>query len=447
VAVDIDSDGDIDLVVAGQNIDKAKIMAALLNDGSGNFTDGTPQVFGSLPGFSHGALAVAQFTNDSMPDLIHIGLGDFCGPRVLLQRANVSASSTTSSSSLPSSSSGSSPLAAALGGGLGGGLGFLLLLCACCCVLAILCCCCALCLIVILAIVAVALVAIVAVAIGLFAAGDAGVVFFLVRSKKGKKKEDVEMDEMDVTTLLADAERTSEYRIIPWPEIHTVKKLGAGAFGEVMLAEWNGVEVAVKLFRNPSKEAIDDYKHEALMMAKVSHHPNVVNFIGASFPPDGMAMVLGLCAGGSLLAALEKKKLDAAKKTKVLGEVASALSFLHSLGIVHRDIAARNVLLDGSGKAKLADLGLSRLLEDKQGEQTTSSTLGPVRWMAPEAIRDRKYSSASDAFSFGVLMAEVWSDGAVPYADVHSVADVAIACCSKAHVRTSPQRPHPAKPS
>jgi tRNA A-37 threonylcarbamoyl transferase component Bud32 len=318
------------------------------------------------------------------------------------------------SSSLPSSSSGLVVLilAAALGGGLGGGLGFLLLLCACCCVLAILCCCCALCLIVILAIVAVALVAIVAVAIGLFAAGDAGVVFFLVRGKKGKKEEDVEMDEMDVAALLADAERTSEYRVIPWSEIHTVKKLGAGAFGEVMLAEWNGVEVAVKMFRNPSKEAIDDYKHEALMMAKVSHHPNVVNFIGASFPPDGMAMVLGLCAGGSLLSALEKKKLDAAKKTRILGEVASALSFLHSLGIVHRDIAARNVLLDGHGVAKLADLGLSRLLEDKQGEQTTVQyNVGPVRWMAPEAIRDRKYSSASDAFSFGVLMAEVWSDG------------------------------------
>jgi hypothetical protein len=62
VAVDIDSDGDIDLVVAGENVNSAKIMAALLNDGSGNFTDGTPQVFGSLPGFSHGALAVAQFT-------------------------------------------------------------------------------------------------------------------------------------------------------------------------------------------------------------------------------------------------------------------------------------------------------------------------------------------------------------------------------------------------
>src|SRR3989338_9220114 len=190
---------------------------------------------------------------------------------------------------------------------------------------------------------------------------------------------------------------------------------------------WSGAEVAVKMFRNPTQAAVDDFQHEALVMAKVSHHPNVVHFIGASYPPDGMAMVLELCAGGALLGALEKTRLDAGAKTRVLGEVAAALTFLHSLGIVHRDVAARNVLLDGSGRAKLADLGLSRVLKDKQGEQTTASYVGPVRWMAPEAIASRKYSSASDAFSFGVLMAEVWSDGALPYADIRSVADVAIA--------------------
>jgi hypothetical protein len=135
-------------------------MAALLNDGSGNFTDGTAWVFGSLPGIlfwcTHSRPAHQRF--DAGPH--HIGIGSFCGPRVLLQRANATASSsTTSSSSLPSHPAVRHLLAAALGGGLGGGLSFLLLLCACCCVLAILCCCCALCLIVLLAIVAVALVA------------------------------------------------------------------------------------------------------------------------------------------------------------------------------------------------------------------------------------------------------------------------------------------------
>jgi serine/threonine protein kinase len=130
----------------------------------------------------------------------------------------------------------------------------------------------------------------------------------------------------------------------------------------------------------------------------------VVRFIGAAFKDGSIAMVLALCSGGSLLSALEKKKLDAAAKTRILRETASALSFLHSLGIVHRDIAARNVLLDGHGVAKLADLGMSRVLEDKQGEQTTANNVGPIRWMAPEAIRSKKYSAASDCFSFAILM-------------------------------------------
>src|SRR3989338_565167 len=187
---------------------------------------------------------------------------------------------------------------------------------------------------------------------------------------------------------------------------------------------WSGAEVAVKMFRNPTQAAVDDFQHEALVMAKVSHHPNVVHFIGASYPPDGMAMVLGLCSGGSLLSALENGRVNAAMKTRVLGEVASALTFLHSLGVVHRDIAARNVLLDGAGKAKLADLGLSRLLDSKHSEQQTKSYVGPVRWMAPEAIRERKYSPASDAYSFGVLMSEVWGDGAGPLGHIKSVVDV-----------------------
>jgi hypothetical protein len=319
--------------------------------------------------------------------------------------------------------------AAALGGGLGGGLGFLLILCACCCVLTIQGCCCALCLVVILAIVAVALVAIVSVAIGLFAAGDVGIVFFLVRGTKGKEDPlfDVEMDALDAAALRAEAERIDEYRVVNWSDIKPIRKLGEGAFGEVLLAEWNGVEVAVKIFKNATKEAAEDFKHEAVMMAKVAHHPHIVRFIGAAFKDGAIAMVLALCSGGSLISVLQKKKLDVAAKTRILRETASALSFLHSLGIVHRDIAARNVLLDGHGVAKLADLGMSRVLEDKQGEQTTANNVGPIRWMAPEAIRSKKYSAASDCFSFAILMVEVWSDGEVPYAHIASLVDVAMA--------------------
>lgn len=427
-AVDIDSDSDVDLIIGGGTSEYGKSFFALLNDGSGNFSDGTSEVLGQVPGFVFGSLAIGQFTNDLKPDLINIGLGFFCGPRIFVQRENISFTTTLHSNVSLSSGSPSSGNIGALIGGLGGGLGFLLLLllCSCCCVLVLLCCCCAVCIGILVAVIAVAMFSVIVVLAGLFAVGDIGAIVFLLRGRK-KDRVNAEPSEVDTAALLVDAKRTNEYRVIPWSEIRTVKKLGSGAYGEVVLAEWNGVAVAVKLFRNPMKNVVEDFQHEALMMAKISHHPHVVNFIGASFPPNGVAIVLGFCEGGSLLIALEKKILRAADKTRVLGEVASALSFLHSLGIVHRDVAARNVLLDGAGRAKLADLGLSRLLEDKQNEQTTNSSLGPVRWMAPEAIRDRCYSSASDAFSFGVLMAEVWSDGAPPYADLKSVADVAIA--------------------
>lgn len=79
-AVDIDSDGDIDLIFGGTDASNAKIMTALLNSGSGIFSEGTAAVFGSLPGFDHGAFAVAHLTNDSMPDLINIGIGSFAAP-------------------------------------------------------------------------------------------------------------------------------------------------------------------------------------------------------------------------------------------------------------------------------------------------------------------------------------------------------------------------------
>ena len=236
-----------------------------------------------------------------------------------------------------------------------------------------------------------------------------------------------ELDTMDAAALRAEAERIDEYRVVNWSDIKPIRKLGEGAFGEVLLAEWNGVEVAVKIFKNATKEAADEFKHEAVMMAKVAHHPHIVRFIGAAFKDGSIAMVLALCSGGSLLSALEKKKLDAAAKTRILRETASALAFLHSLGIVHRDIAARNVLLDGHGVAKLADLGMSRVLQDKQGEQTTKNDVGPVRWMAPEAMSSKKYSVASDCFSFAMLMIEVWSDGQLPYAHIASLIDVAMA--------------------
>jgi serine/threonine protein kinase len=75
--------------------------------------------------------------------------------------------------------------------------------------------------------------------------------------------------------------------------------------------------------------------------------------------------------------------------------------------VVHRDIAARNVLLTGHDTAKVADFGMARVV-DGDDDQETAKTIGPIKWMAPEQIVRRSYSTASDVFAFGVLLFEIF---------------------------------------
>jgi serine/threonine protein kinase len=93
------------------------------------------------------------------------------------------------------------------------------------------------------------------------------------------------------------------------------------------------------------------------------------------------------------------------------------MSYLEQRKVVHRDLAARNVLVGSSGleTVKLSDVGLSRTLATSDYYRKKSDNKVPVKWMAPESIVDRVYTSASDVWSFGVLCWEVFSYGAAPY--------------------------------
>jgi tRNA A-37 threonylcarbamoyl transferase component Bud32 len=442
---DFDGDGNLDIVYIGvmDEFGGGDGIVFSQNYGNGSWkhlplADVAPLTYG----FSDGLIAVGQLSSalDNFTDILVTGFSDNCGVKILVRSIpapNITTSSNSSGSTSTSAidfveegSSASADIGAVLGGALGG-FSFLLLFCFCCiCFAALLCISCTALAVIVVAAMAV-IIAVVAVAgTGLFGSLEIAAVAAVVKRRRRRSHGDDQfnwdamMDQIEA--FAAKAASVDDYVTIDWGEFRIVRKLGAGAFGEVLLAEWNDVEVALKMFRNPNDEALSEFQHEALMMSKVSHHPNIVQLIGVSFSDSSMALVLGLCKGGSLLSALQSGRLGPADKHRVAVEVCGALAFLHSLGIVHRDIAARNVLLDGSGCSKLADLGLSRVLEDKYGEQQTASTIGPVRWMAPEAISARQYSSASDAYSFGVLLWELWTNGALPYQSMASVGDVAL---------------------
>nr|XP_009911310.1 PREDICTED: ephrin type-A receptor 6-like [Haliaeetus albicilla] len=100
----------------------------------------------------------------------------------------------------------------------------------------------------------------------------------------------------------------------------------------------------------------------------------------------------------------------------MLRGIASGMKYLSDMGYVHRDLAARNILVNSNLMCKVSDFGLSRVLEDDpEAAYTTSGGKIPIRWTAPEAIAYRKFSSASDAWSYGIVMWEVMSYGERPY--------------------------------
>ena len=103
------------------------------------------------------------------------------------------------------------------------------------------------------------------------------------------------------------------------------------------------------------------------------------------------------------------------KIVQMAAQVAAGIAHLHRENVVHRDLAARNVLVDQHYNLRVGDFGFARVLSDPVDVGVTSSNVGPVRWMAPQCLRRRQYSTASDVWAFGVLLYEMVTRGREPW--------------------------------
>ncbi|XP_029965685.1 ephrin type-A receptor 7 isoform X2 [Salarias fasciatus] len=202
--------------------------------------------------------------------------------------------------------------------------------------------------------------------------------------------------------------------------------IGAGEFGEVCsgrlkLPGKRDVAVAIKTLKvGYTDKQRRDFLCEASIMGQFDH-PNVVHLEGVVTRGKPVMIVIEYMENGSLDAFLRKHdgQFTVIQLVGMLRGIAAGMRYLSDMGYVHRDLAARNILVNSNLVCKVSDFGLSRVIDDDpEAVYTTTGGKIPVRWTAPEAIQYRKFTSASDAWSYGIVMWEVMSYGERPYWDM-----------------------------
>uniref|UniRef100_A0A673XB73 non-specific protein-tyrosine kinase n=2 Tax=Salmo trutta TaxID=8032 RepID=A0A673XB73_SALTR len=199
--------------------------------------------------------------------------------------------------------------------------------------------------------------------------------------------------------------------------------IGEGQFGDVhqgvyMSPENPALSVAIKTCKNCTSDSVrEKFLQEALTMRQFDH-PHIVKLIGVITENPGW-IIMELCTLGELRSFLQVRKynLDLASLILYAFQLSTALAYLESKRFVHRDIAARNVLVSSVDCVKLGDFGLSRYMEDSSYYKASKGKL-PIKWMAPESINFRRFTSASDVWMFGVCMWEILIYGVKPFQGV-----------------------------
>ncbi|KAI8537771.1 hypothetical protein RHMOL_Rhmol09G0050400 [Rhododendron molle] len=195
-----------------------------------------------------------------------------------------------------------------------------------------------------------------------------------------------------------------------------VNTLGRGGFGTVYKGRLlNGKEIAVKRLAQGSHQGNTEFRNEVLLVAKLQHR-NLVRLIGFCLEGTERLLIYEFVPNSSLDKFLfdpnRRDQMDWAKRSKIIGGVARGLVYLHEdsqLRIIHRDLKASNVLLDGEMSPKIADFGMARLFAVDETQAITKKIAGTRGYMAPEYMMHGQLSFKADVFSFGVLVLEILS--------------------------------------
>uniref|UniRef100_A0A8C6KA14 Tyrosine-protein kinase n=1 Tax=Nothobranchius furzeri TaxID=105023 RepID=A0A8C6KA14_NOTFU len=198
-------------------------------------------------------------------------------------------------------------------------------------------------------------------------------------------------------------------------ELTFMKELGSGQHGVVKLGKWRGQhKVAIKTIRCGAMRE-EDFIEEAKIMMKLSH-PKLVQLYGVCSQQQPIYIITEFMEQGSLLNFLRQRRgtFSIQSLLSMCLDICEGMEYLEANGFIHRDLSARNCLVNDSLVIKVSDFGMTRYVLDDQ-YTSSSGTMFPVKWSPPEVFEYCKYSSKSDVWSYGVVMWEVFTEGRLPF--------------------------------
>ncbi|KAE9549463.1 hypothetical protein FO519_007321 [Halicephalobus sp. NKZ332] len=255
-----------------------------------------------------------------------------------------------------------------------------------------------------------------------------------VAEKSGMQKEDISLFEKAKKELFIDPKLVN---------INFDKILGKGSTATVYYGKIKGpapvqtyfksletreffdCKVAIKIGDDFTRDAVEQFLNEINAVKKIGFHKNICCLLGWTLHQGVPSMIMEP-VNMNLLSLIKEFKnknndLDIKEMYKIFFQITSAMIKVSSLGLVHRDLATRNILLTPQLQVKLTDFGLCSICDETFTYRASLQNKLPIRWLSLEALTERLFSEASDVWSFGVLSWEVFSFGEVPYCSLENL--------------------------
>uniref|UniRef100_A0A8C8IG94 Tyrosine-protein kinase n=1 Tax=Oncorhynchus tshawytscha TaxID=74940 RepID=A0A8C8IG94_ONCTS len=209
--------------------------------------------------------------------------------------------------------------------------------------------------------------------------------------------------------------------LIQFEERHLIflQQLGKGNFGSVEMCRYDplqdntGEVVAVKKLQHSTAEHMRDFERE-IEILKSLQHENIVKYKGVSYSAGrrNLRLIMEYLPYGSLRDYLikNKQRIDHMKLVHYTAQICKGMEYLATKRYIHRDLATRNILVESELRVKIGDFGLSKVLpQDKEYYMVKEPGESPIFWYAPESLTESKFSVASDIWSFGVVLYELFT--------------------------------------